>query len=481
MLAIEVEYLLGRSVATDPSQRDRAEWPPHPTRLFSALVDALNDVSDAGARARAEAALRWIEAEPSPEISVSLDDEASLRTVVKHFVPINDEPADAKNVRATPLIELRTRQERFFPAVVPADPRVVFAWPESDPTEAHAAALSDLAARVPYLGHSSSVVRVSCKREALPRSIGPALAGDYLLRVPGPGRLDRLNAVHDVRKSDTYVQPPKGKEVWYTRLGTGPLAHGPHGAMRVLAFDGARFGLAETAWVTSRFRAALLSKLPSGSGTPEILSGHDADGKPSQRPHIAFVPLANVAHREGSFSDGAIKGLGVLIPRDADETSMMLLDTALTRIERLVFGQRGEVAVRPHESDSLRGHEPKARLYSLDEHRYARPATTWASVTPVALGLHPKRAKGLTEEAIVLRHIRDLGLPEPSTISLHAISEVRGVAPARAFHRGGISALKGRVLCHAVIRFRERISGPLVIGVGRHMGFGLLLPRGEAS
>jgi len=151
MLAIEVEYLLGRAVATDPSQRDRAEWPPHPTRLFSALVDALNDVSDATARAEGEAALRWIEAEPAPEISASLENDASLRTVVKHFVPINDEPAEAKNMRATPLTELRTRQERFFPAVVPADPCVVFAWPDSEPSEAHIAALSDLAARVPYL------------------------------------------------------------------------------------------------------------------------------------------------------------------------------------------------------------------------------------------------------------------------------------------------------------------------------------------
>lgn len=60
MFAIEVEFLLGRSVATDPSQRDLAEWPPHPTRLFSALVDALGDVADEDARARAESALRWI-------------------------------------------------------------------------------------------------------------------------------------------------------------------------------------------------------------------------------------------------------------------------------------------------------------------------------------------------------------------------------------------------------------------------------------
>ena len=33
-LAIAWEYLTGYAVATDPSTRDRAEWPPHPARVF---------------------------------------------------------------------------------------------------------------------------------------------------------------------------------------------------------------------------------------------------------------------------------------------------------------------------------------------------------------------------------------------------------------------------------------------------------------
>jgi CRISPR-associated protein Csb2 len=233
MLAIEVEYLLGRAVATDTSQRDRAEWPPHPTRLFSALVDALHDITDDGERARADAALRWVEAQPPPAIRASLDDDASVRSVVKHFVPINDEPVDAKNVRATPLTELRTRQERFFPAVVPADPTVVFSWPASDPSESHLTALRDLAARIPYLGHSSSVVRVTCTTAAMPAVIAPALAGEFLLRVPGAGRLDRLNAVHGARRTDTYVQPPRGKEVRYARVGRVWDGRRSHGARMV--------------------------------------------------------------------------------------------------------------------------------------------------------------------------------------------------------------------------------------------------------
>ena len=38
MLAIEVAFLTGRYVATAYNTRTETEWPPHPARLFSALV-----------------------------------------------------------------------------------------------------------------------------------------------------------------------------------------------------------------------------------------------------------------------------------------------------------------------------------------------------------------------------------------------------------------------------------------------------------
>ena len=38
MLALEIECLLGRVLATARDGRDRPEWPPHPGRLFAALL-----------------------------------------------------------------------------------------------------------------------------------------------------------------------------------------------------------------------------------------------------------------------------------------------------------------------------------------------------------------------------------------------------------------------------------------------------------
>ena len=49
ILRIGWEYLTGYSVATDPSTRDRAEWPPHPARVFMALAAAWFETEPVGA------------------------------------------------------------------------------------------------------------------------------------------------------------------------------------------------------------------------------------------------------------------------------------------------------------------------------------------------------------------------------------------------------------------------------------------------
>lgn len=85
MLALHLELLTGRYVATSFDDRGRAEWPPHPARVFSALV-ATWGTADPPDAAEA-AALRWLEALPPPSLVVG---EAARRDVVTVFVPVND-------------------------------------------------------------------------------------------------------------------------------------------------------------------------------------------------------------------------------------------------------------------------------------------------------------------------------------------------------------------------------------------------------
>lgn len=85
MLALRLEYLTGRAVATSYNDRSTAEWPPHPARLFSALVATWAE-QDPPQPAEWQA-LEWLETLPPPNLVCS---EAHARRVVTHFVPVND-------------------------------------------------------------------------------------------------------------------------------------------------------------------------------------------------------------------------------------------------------------------------------------------------------------------------------------------------------------------------------------------------------
>src|SRR3954466_11914979 len=85
MLALGIEFLTGRYVATAYNDRRRAEWPPHPARVFSALV--ATHFEDPERDPRERDALLWLERQAAPEIHGT---EARPRDVVDVFVPVND-------------------------------------------------------------------------------------------------------------------------------------------------------------------------------------------------------------------------------------------------------------------------------------------------------------------------------------------------------------------------------------------------------
>src|SRR5262249_11384983 len=151
-------------------------------------------------------ALLWLERQPPPALSESA---ASPRDVVPVFVPVNDNVAPdkvpsggfsagqlAEGIKVLP--ERRSRQQRAFPSVTPVGRPIYFIWSRARPeeVEAHRPALTRLAANVTYLGHSSSLVRVSVCDQPPPPTLEPAETGDEVLRVPTPGRLEELEAAY---------------------------------------------------------------------------------------------------------------------------------------------------------------------------------------------------------------------------------------------------------------------------------------------
>src|SRR5207249_5224893 len=78
------------------------------------------------------------------------------------------------------------------------------------------------------------------------------------------------------------------------------------------------------------FRAAALAHCEAP--IPEALSGHQPNGTPSERPHVAFVALLDVGHRH---ADGHLLGVAAVLPRDVSTEDRRTVLRALGATEEL--------------------------------------------------------------------------------------------------------------------------------------------------
>ena len=173
MLAIEVEYLLGREFASDFRDQDEPEWPPHPDRLFSALVAAHHDTLGTEIE---RAALAWFQRLDPPQVSAG---QAGDGNSVVTFVPTN---YAGKSGSTHP--DQRGKQPRTFPMQGPiVSGCSLYLVHGAQPDEPTRSALAGLVARVPSLGRACSLVRISLSDSPGGSSLTPDPSGDEVMRV----------------------------------------------------------------------------------------------------------------------------------------------------------------------------------------------------------------------------------------------------------------------------------------------------------
>jgi CRISPR-associated protein Csb2 len=395
MLAIAVELLAGRYVATAYNDRERAEWPPHPARLFSALVATWAEADDATRDAELEA-LRWLAEQPPPEILASGPNATAFRDVAQVFVPVNDvgivsapdstkidavraelasgadpkeraklektlhrllekRAADVEKALAAParvgksdvpgalklFAERRTRQPRTFPSVTPACSTFAFVWPEATMGSENRAALASLLGRLVRIGHSSSFVRVRLTDDSgieeldrhVIRHVPDEFGGDLVVRWVSPGQVERLSRAFELHQ-ETEPRVLPARFVRY-RVGAQPVASSfAHPVFERDFIVLARVGgprLPITSVVG--LSRQLRRALMSMADQPvhEILSGHDEDGGASRSPHLAIVPLPFVS---GPEPTGVVLGMALILPRGCDEQSRRAVLRALGNLEQ---------------------------------------------------------------------------------------------------------------------------------------------------
>jgi CRISPR-associated protein Csb2 len=217
---------------------------------------------------------------------------------------------------------------------------------------------------------------------------------------------------------------------------------------------------------------------------PEIITGHKLDGAPSESPHLAVVPLANVGWE---YSDGALLGAGLVLPRGASPDQRGDVIAAIhswLRDGGQVRLGREAVWVVNRSSESERA--------SLRADRYCRVSRSWASVTPIFLDRFPKGTSATEEVELIVRACANIGLPqdELTEVEIHKHSAVRGAEttyPSRGQeHRPDwrfpeTASYRNRPRRHVVLRFRMPVRGPILLGAGRYHGMGLFLPIPEVN
>ena len=385
MLALSVRYLMGWAMATDPTDRSRPEWPPHPDRVFMALAAAYFE----GGRPRAEReALTWLERQHPPSLWASAHAERSPATA---FVPVNDSalprtrPGQALSPdaarRALEVVpEHRPRQPRPFPVAVPRDPTMHLIW-DADPPSGD----TRRASRRSAAGSSGWAIPRRWRRRAwrgIPRA--PNLvpregSGRMRLRVPAPGRLEHLAEQHR-RGGARSMRGGWDTGRRRTSRGRRPAASVFDSRMLLLRrTSGRELGLQSTLPLTASLRDALMALCPQP--LPEWLSGHAPGGGPSRDPHLAFLPLARTTGPRGRRAAGSRAGRapagerrragGVPGPGDRARAGRLGPEDPPLRGAALRMGTPGGGA--------------RGSSRPLRSETWTRPSARWATVTPVAV------------------------------------------------------------------------------------------------
>jgi CRISPR-associated protein Csb2 len=522
MFALGLRYLNGWAMAAaDGARKERAEWPPHPERVFMAMAAAWFETGQA---ADEGAALRWLEGLPPPDITAA---EATTRSAsgggrpTVSYVPVNDaergrkipdssDLGKLKDAGLSLLPEQRSRQPRSFPVAIPADPDVYLRWDDAIP-EPHRAPLLSLCRKVASVGHSASFVQMWLEDSPPDANWTPVEGiGEHRLRIFGPGRLDDLerrcnrDAVIAWGESESRIDAtakPKEKKMLKEQQGRQfpagrPVSLRPvpglwqgYGKpdpsaktkvpgslfdprLLVLALSRQRLSLHSTLKLTEALRGAMLKACPEP--IPEWVSGHTAEGRATARPHVALLPLPFVDHEH---ADGRVMGLALALPREIDPAEAAAIFEPWLRDEHglpaplsLFDGSwldcQAELETRETPPASLRATN------------WTRPAQRWASVTPVVLDRHCDGKDKWEKAADVVKDACErIGLPRPVDVLLHPNSLILGVPSAREFPYLTRKSDAGRMHhAHALLVFDQPVQGPVLIGAGRFRGYGLCQP-----
>jgi CRISPR-associated protein Csb2 len=225
-----------------------------------------------------------------------------------------------------------------------------------------------------------------------------------------------------------------------------------------------------------------------------VLLGHDESEKPIPEPHLAILPLPSVL---GPYPDGRVRRVALADfggGDDPNRRAIVELAQVLLHGRELRDNGRGTGVVLDTEPDGqwLRAVASRSRTWvtvtPLVQPAQELTAAEWQHLIKARRQAEQEPAKAAARELHLRK--RRLELIERSVRQAIAGQEagvesiefapggfMAGVHVARQYRANGY--LAKTPMLHVRVTFDQPIAGPLAIGRGRHVGFGVLWPVDE--
>lgn len=497
------EYLRISARFLDPRFHGRGdggkpEWPPSPLRLMQAIVAANAD--RIGTHGPLDRALGWLEQQPPPMILAprcehttpyclsvpnnAMDLVAKAWSKGNYFGAGDSSPAThrtMKTVRPSRMVDGDT---------------VHYLWLIDDAALPDMIdALIDAARRMVALGWGIDLVAGEAERldnSAISDHPGerwsstPA-ASPTALRVPIPGTLGALHDRHIAfihrmnEKGFVPVPPLTTFNVIGYRRPSDPVGR-PCAVFELRHDDGSfcRYPQRKLIHIAGMVRhsakKAMQRSPPADVGEDWVeryVVGHRNKGEGADKHRqLSYLPLPSI-RAPGEPVDQLVRRVMIVAP---------VGDNAwLEHIAQRLAGQR----LVPERGDEFgeMGAPTLIRVHNDTKvaPRYTRPASRWASVTPVILPGHNDRKPAKTRKLIEAA-LAQSGVDQPCTYEWSPVSRFRNSLTAHKYDRNGRPVylrpayLQELTAVHLTITFTDKtnVPGPLAIGAGRHCGFGLM-------
>lgn len=464
------------------------EWPPSPARLFQGMVAGLMSGQYRNLRELAEPGLRWLERQAPPEIlAAAVQDGKGYRLAV----PNNDmdvvarawaagRPADPTRLKTMKDVSPRLLDEE-------ATPHVRYLWRIAENDQEAREILERMHPLTHCLHTLGWGVDMSYADADLLEEVSagelvrwtPVAWSESLLAIPVPGLLDDLDKSYLRFRgratgfgADADTRPGMFRMQAYSPAGrvTRPFL-----VLALQALDEDRYQSASwesTVVIAGRMRhaaaAALRAEEFDESFVRSFIEGHGNDDEKNSR--MSFVPLPSIGHEH---ADGRIRRAMFVEPPDSDGAALRML--AATLPGRPAIDESTGTPVSRFTEDAG---DKVVRFYA------GSPARTWRSVTPVVLhGFNGDRGRiSLNKtDRLLQRAFEMAGYHRDMIESIRFQAAPFWRNTGAAFKIRLTKHLKQLPRYHIEVRFREKVNGPVLAGVGRHSGLGVFAKVWEGS